>query len=1263
MKLTTKAEAMKYFLSTILILTAFFIIAQPKQIPFQGVLYDNGVPVDSTVELTFTIYETFPTTAIWSETHGSVSVVAGYYSVVLGSVEPSINPIPEELFYDANVREMQIEVGVTDLGVVNLYAPFTGSDQSIVQTGDPLDNGIIVNDTSILMYQDGTGSDNGKLTVDLESDGTLTLYGRDAGNTYLRSAVQAGQTISSGNSYLNLYGENQAGDGPSLMVDLYTIGKDIQFQDFSANYRRGGIDLKDNEGNLLTAVSGNRGAAPGQSGWIFTRGTNTPNVEIGGRSWENNDLPFIQLFGSSSNGAGWFQNNMWISVDTMGTKEWGVLSIQKTDNTDPGAAMETISINGENGFVTLYAPEERMEVFPTGINAGQNPYNRGYVINMDTTGGPLMEMYSGGGQTININGDAGSGYFGGDVTIDGNLVVNGNYPGGGGGSAASAREYILTESDTVVRDQNNQPVGFHYDITYNEPSEPTGPYYRGIQADVFGLGRKFGVRGNVFSGVGDAAPKTGLFGSATGPGTGDHTGIYGQAFGDGDNNIAMRAVAGTADSTNGVDPGQFDPSGTYNTGLSALAFGNLHGNTGVFGQATGGTGYDNIGVVGWSEVDNGEENKGILGWAKGPGVNKGVVGLASDGSDNWAGWFEGNTRIIDGNLRIGDDSQYTDVSSSGVFLRGSDGEVNGYLGSNFLDGGAEGANRGSLVLWGDTATRSDLNGQDIRRVELRVSDDGTGKDIGALSLRGPWEGDNSMVELGGYIDQGEYVANLVLRGSDGNSTSITSNGIGNVPEFTVGFPFDSAGVFNGGDQGIYLNADGGGGRFNNVHTNDLQIGQDFFGTNNGSYIDQNGFANFSANVETGSLGINTTPGEYKGISIRNSADSSYNVISAFEENDGGIIDLANDQGNVSISLQGGVGDARFDRLVDIGEEIRIGDYFNGEGIQIRADTANDFVNIDVRGGGIQMDGGFGANEIQLGDPFNADGIWLQSNGNGEFTGSVSAKQEMTIGSPFDSAGVFNGGDQGVYINGNGGGVRVGSVHTNDLQIGQDFFGTGNGGFIDGNGFASFSGNVETQGVILYNDLSVKNSGDSSYNVISAFEESNYGIIDFYANDTTVNISLQGGSGDGNFTGQVSADVLQSTSGTVQSSDERLKKNIQTIDGALANTMKMRGVSYQWKDQAKSQQNQIGVIAQEVEAVYPEFVHTNKDGIKSVNYAQMTAVLIEALKELNEEVKELKKENKQLQTKVEQSAELESRLSKLEKILGVAAGETSSANNN
>ena len=88
------------------------------------------------------------------------------------------------------------------------------------------------------------------------------------------------------------------------------------------------------------------------------------------------------------------------------------------------------------------------------------------------------------------------------------------------------------------------------------------------------------------------------------------------------------------------------------------------------------------------------------------------------------------------------------------------------------------------------------------------------------------------------------------------------------------------------------------------------------------------------------------------------------------------------------------------------------------------------------------------------------------------------------------------------------------------------------------------------------------------------------------------------------------------------SDARLKENVETIDSALDKVNQLRGVKY---NKIGEDKNSIGVIAQEIEKVVPEVVLENEDGIKSVAYGNITAVLIEAVKELSNKVEEL--ENK------------------------------------
>ena len=95
------------------------------------------------------------------------------------------------------------------------------------------------------------------------------------------------------------------------------------------------------------------------------------------------------------------------------------------------------------------------------------------------------------------------------------------------------------------------------------------------------------------------------------------------------------------------------------------------------------------------------------------------------------------------------------------------------------------------------------------------------------------------------------------------------------------------------------------------------------------------------------------------------------------------------------------------------------------------------------------------------------------------------------------------------------------------------------------------------------------------------------------------------------------------------SDERLKDNIVTIDNALDKVCELRGVEYDWNASSRSGQHDMGVIAQEVEKVFPFIVREKEmplvDGntYKTVDYEKIVGVLIEAVKELKQEIEILK----------------------------------------
>ena len=96
-------------------------------------------------------------------------------------------------------------------------------------------------------------------------------------------------------------------------------------------------------------------------------------------------------------------------------------------------------------------------------------------------------------------------------------------------------------------------------------------------------------------------------------------------------------------------------------------------------------------------------------------------------------------------------------------------------------------------------------------------------------------------------------------------------------------------------------------------------------------------------------------------------------------------------------------------------------------------------------------------------------------------------------------------------------------------------------------------------------------------------------------------------------GRLSATFLNSLS------DEKLKKDISTIDNAVDKVMQLRGVDYTWK---QSEEKSKGVIAQELQKVLPELVSESDDRL-SVNYNGIIGVLIEAIKEQQKQIDELK----------------------------------------
>jgi hypothetical protein len=87
-----------------------------------------------------------------------------------------------------------------------------------------------------------------------------------------------------------------------------------------------------------------------------------------------------------------------------------------------------------------------------------------------------------------------------------------------------------------------------------------------------------------------------------------------------------------------------------------------------------------------------------------------------------------------------------------------------------------------------------------------------------------------------------------------------------------------------------------------------------------------------------------------------------------------------------------------------------------------------------------------------------------------------------------------------------------------------------------------------------------------------------------------------------------------------SSDITLKENITPINDPLAILERLNGFAFTWRD---TKEKSYGLSAQEVEQVLPEIVRDRPDGVKGINYLNLIAFLVEAIKDLKREIQELK----------------------------------------
>jgi hypothetical protein len=190
---------------------------------------------------------------------------------------------------------------------------------------------------------------------------------------------------------------------------------------------------------------------------------------------------------------------------------------------------------------------------------------------------------------------------------------------------------------------------------------------------------------------------------------------------------------------------------------------------------------------------------------------------------------------------------------------------------------------------------------------------------------------------------------------------------------------------------------------------------------------------------------------------------------------------------------------------------------------------------------------------------------------------------------------------------------------NDTHAGEALFLRSGGSGGDGN----------VQAVLAFGkaDSSSRRSGSAIASVQTDSDADKVG-VGFYTSDSSASSQTMDLRMLLNHTGNlhVDADVVAFSTSV---SDEKLKDNVKTISNPLDKVMALRGVEFDWNKGNRKGQKDLGLIAQEVEKVLPEIVREKKmafidnETYKTIDYDKVVGLLIEAIKEQQQQIEELK----------------------------------------
>ncbi|HAZ79525.1 MAG TPA: hypothetical protein DCX08_06285, partial [Porticoccaceae bacterium] len=290
-------------------------------------------------------------------------------------------------------------------------------------------------------------------------------------------------------------------------------------------------------------------------------------------------------------------------------------------------------------------------------------------------------------------------------------------------------------------------------------------------------------------------------------------------------------------------------------------------------------------------------------------------------------------------------------------------------------------------------------------------------------------------------------------------------------------------------------------------------------------------------------------------------------------------------------------------------------YYDRDNTAYYVDPSSTGTSLNVAGkiiasGGVQV--GQSSVGYNLADTFTYDGIATQQYG-------VTFKPSKVIMSGYQGLGLFTNSTERLSIASNGNVTAVADLRTPVVYDSNNTAYYVNPASTSNNGSRMRGGMLFGPNTSWNEYLYVGGNGrDGSYASVAS---------------TNGNLHLDGKAGFNVYLSWYTTSDVQCGAGLVAQgnitaySDAKLKKDVVTIDAALDKVNALRGVYYVRKDQEDGRRC-IGVIAQEVQDVLPELVHSNTgpdntEETLSVDYGKMVGVLVEAIKELKSEVDDLK----------------------------------------